>query len=253
MKSIILNQEEIKSVLDGRKSQKRIVIKPQPPMIDDFVQSTNENGIVTIAGFGKGIYTEAGNDYFREDYKPKYQVGDVLWVKEAWRIGAWDHNIQSIAVDYKADNFIRKEWLHIENDKAFEKYWIQSTDDAGHAGLKLNADGEYEWEPGKSPTKWRPSIHMPREAARLFLEVTDRRVERLQDIKDIDIKAEGIVLAIGDYEFDYEFSEEVARLMEFQILWDSTIKKQDLYRYGYNANPWVINYEFKRTENPKGD
>lgn len=76
--------------------------------------------------------------------------------------------------------------------------------------------------------KWRPSIHMPREAARLFLRVTDVRVERLQDMTDDDVRREGIENP-GD----------------FIRLWDSTIKSHR-DRYGWNANPWVWAYTFER-------
>ncbi len=85
-------------------------------------------------------------------------------------------------------------------------------------------------KPGmKHPGKWNPSIHMPREAARIFLRVTDVRVERLQEIDDDGIVSEG--LAIGD---------------PFDELWDSTIKKADRALYGWDANPWVWVIEFER-------
>lgn len=77
--------------------------------------------------------------------------------------------------------------------------------------------------------KWRPSIHMPREAARIFLRVTDLRVERVQDIDDDGVVAEG--LNIGD---------------PFDELWNSTIKPADRDLYGWDANPWVWVIEFER-------
>lgn len=77
---------------------------------------------------------------------------------------------------------------------------------------------------------------MPKEAARLFLRVTGVRVERLQDIDDDGVVAEG--LKIGD---------------DFDVLWDSTIKKDDLPLYGWDANPWVWVIEFERREKPEGD
>lgn len=85
-------------------------------------------------------------------------------------------------------------------------------------------------KPGmKNPGKWRPSIHMPREAARIFLRVTKVRVERLQDIDDNGVASEG--LEIG---------------APFDELWDSTIKKADRALYGWEANPWVWVIEFER-------
>ena len=83
---------------------------------------------------------------------------------------------------------------------------------------------------GSSPD-WRPSIHMPKEAARIFLKVKKVRVERLQDIDDDGVVSEG--LKIGD---------------PFDELWDSTIKKADIDRYGWKTNPWVWVIEFERCE-----
>lgn len=88
-------------------------------------------------------------------------------------------------------------------------------------------------------TKWKPSIYMPKEAARIWLKVTDVRVERLQDMTDDDAEAEGC--------FDY-----TSTALGFFDVWDSTIKKSDLDRYGWNANPWVWVIEFERCEKPEG-
>lgn len=102
-------------------------------------------------------------------------------------------------------------------------------------------------------TKWHPSIHMPKEAARIWLKVTDVRVERLQDITLDGCHREGINIetsAVTDGETlnrNHDFSLE-----KFEILWDSTVKKSDLDRYGWNANPWVWVIEFERCEKPEG-
>ena len=89
--------------------------------------------------------------------------------------------------------------------------------------------------------RWRPSIHMPKEAARLFLRVTDVRVERLQDISHEGIEKEGIVTkeTIGNPNRTNPF-------FKFRNLWDSTIKPADLPIYGWDANPWVWVIEFER-------
>jgi hypothetical protein len=87
-------------------------------------------------------------------------------------------------------------------------------------------------------TKWHPSIHMPKGAARIWLKVTDVRVERLQDMTDDDAEAEGC--------FDY-----TSTALGFPDVWDSTIKKSDLDSYGWNANPWVFVIEFERCEKPQ--
>ena len=82
--------------------------------------------------------------------------------------------------------------------------------------------------------KWRPSIHMPKKAVRIWLKVTDVKVERLQDIDDDGIVSEG--LEIG---------------CDFENIWNATVKKPDLPRYGWDANPWVWVIEFERCKKPK--
>lgn len=92
-------------------------------------------------------------------------------------------------------------------------------------------------------TKWKPSIHMPKEAARIWLKVTDVKVERLQEISGEDLTKEGIDLFRSNYvrvAFD-----------EFKNIWNFTIKKSDIDRYGWDANPWVWVIEFERCEKPK--
>lgn len=94
------------------------------------------------------------------------------------------------------------------------------------------------------PIKWHPSIHMPKEATRIWLEVTDVRVERLQEMWASDVPKEGI------YFNKPTTADEM--LMAFAKLWNSTIKKSDLDSYGWNANPWVWVIEFERCEKPEG-
>lgn len=98
--------------------------------------------------------------------------------------------------------------------------------------------------------KWRPSIHMPKEAVRIWLKVTDVRVERLQDITDEQAKAEGANWKNGK---NVGFEEKMRRtaVERFAEIWDSTIKKADLDRYGWDANPWVWVIEFERCEKPE--
>lgn len=95
-------------------------------------------------------------------------------------------------------------------------------------------------------TKWKPSIHMPKEAARIWLKVTDVRVERLQDMTSEQISREGV-----EVEYPHVLNGEEKRYA-FSRLWDSTIKKSDLDRYGWNASPWVWVIEFERCEKPEG-
>lgn len=98
-------------------------------------------------------------------------------------------------------------------------------------------------------TKWKPSIHMPKEAARIWLKVTDVRVERLQEITRLSVQKEGIEVDPKECAGKFDFITELFLL--FQELWDSTIKKSDLDYYGWDANPYVWVIEFERCEKPK--
>ena len=95
-------------------------------------------------------------------------------------------------------------------------------------------------------TKWKPSIRMPKGAARIWLRVTDVRVERLQDIDGKGCVKEGI----EEEHLKYVGDEFVKGM--FHDLWDSTVKKSDIDRYGWDANPWVWVIEFERCEKPEG-
>lgn len=87
---------------------------------------------------------------------------------------------------------------------------------------------------------------MPKEAARIWLKVTDVRVERLQDITSEQISREGV-----EVEYPHVLNGEEKRYA-FSTLWTSTIKKSDLDRYGWDASPWVWVIEFERCEKPEG-
>lgn len=93
---------------------------------------------------------------------------------------------------------------------------------------------------------WRPSIHMPKAAARIFLKVTDVRVERLRDITWQQAADQGCYGSTSD-EPDPLFHLPTLR-GEFSKLWDSTVKKKDMDKYGWNANPWVWVIEFEKVE-----
>ena len=134
-----------------------------------------------------------------------------------------------------ADGVIPKKWVGCSN--IIETYQYRPGDilyvrETWARGSMEGGAEQYFYKAGYSksyPISWRPSIHMPREAARIFLRVTDVRVERLQDIDDDGVVAEG--LEIG---------------APFEELWDSTIKKADRALYGWDTNPWVWVIEFER-------
>lgn len=145
--------------------------------------------------------------------KCKYKKDNILWVRETW---SKDANRYLYRADYS------------EN----ERFYMN--------GREI-------------PMRWYPSIHMPKEAARIFLRVKHVWVEHLQDISVENCVAEGIW---DDYkassEKHHENLKQVAYPKAFSELWDSTIKKDDLLAYGWNANPWVWVIEFERCEKPEG-
>lgn len=114
----------------------------------------------------------------------------------------------------------------------------------GHTIYYYKADGELR--PKGWRGTWHPSIHMPKEAARIWLKVTDVRVERLQEITSEQIGREGV-----EVEYPHVLNGEEKRYA-FSTLWNNTIKKSDINRYGWDANPWVWVIEFERCEKPEG-
>ena len=105
-------------------------------------------------------------------------------------------------------------------------------------------------------TKWKPSIYMPKEAARIWLKVTDVRVERLQEITDEQAKREGIQYDECPTGFTWKQETDMHNcyttpIGAMQALWNSTIRKSDIDRYGWDANPWVWVIEFERCEKPE--
>lgn len=105
--------------------------------------------------------------------------------------------------------------------------------------------GRYFYKASESGNfKWKPSIHMPKEAARIWLKATDVRVERLQDITEVQAQAEGCNSGL--------LTGACTARGQFEDLWNSTIKKSDLDRYGWDASPWVWVIEFERCEKSEG-
>lgn len=113
--------------------------------------------------------------------------------------------------------YVRETWCKGSLDYGEEKYYYKADNPAFHC-------------------QWYPSIHMPKAAARIWLKVKEVRVERLQDIDDAGVVAEG--LQIGD---------------PYDELWNSTINKKDFPLYGWDANPWVWVIEFERCGKPESE
>lgn len=211
---ILFNTDMVRAILDGRKTVTRRLIKfPVNKFTDEVTKAAN----VSLAELKeeKAIFHE--EPFYSFYVKPPYQPGDYIYVRETFS--------------------------EIKNaDGSHKKYVYRATDTFpfGEKGYIMKF-------------KWHPSIHMPKEAARIWLKVLSVRVERLQECgKDwcLEIEKEGVVspqdpiLYINDDKFHDALREE------FKNLWNSTIKKSDLVRYGWDANPWVWVVEFERCEKP---
>ena len=105
--------------------------------------------------------------------------GDRFWVQEEWRVGTWSEDEGCIAVDYRADNSCRKEWIAVEDEELFTDLWQESSDDAWKV---FGEQDRYEWQTGQSPCRWRPAESMPREFSRIAGEIVDIRVERAENM-----------------------------------------------------------------------
>ena len=198
-------------MVNGRKACTRRLVKPQPKskLCYTFAGSDSDTWgypnrtAHEIWGEEFKLPNDITEEELSKRWNPPYHTDDILYVRETW-----------CGLPVNEAGHMR-----------------------GHTIYYYKADGELR--PKGWRGTWHPSIHMPKEAARIWLKVTDVRVERLQDMTDDDAEAEGC--------FDY-----TSTALGFFDVWDSTIKKSDLDRYGWNANPWVWVIEFERCEKPEG-
>ena len=136
-------------------------------------------------------------------------------------------------------------------DLCYQEWFVSQCE--GEDDLILKAHMIHEGI-GIEDVKWKPSIHMPKEAARIFLKVKSVRVERLQDITPKEIEREGLKNPCEECYAKRETCEDCICRDEYvdkviwSELWNSTIKKADLDKYGWDANPWVWVIEFERVE-----
>ena len=208
MKPILFSTPMVQAILDGRKTMTRRVIKGNP-IVD-------EKGHWLCDGVNWGVGLDGKPCVFSFiKWRSKYQVGDVLWVRETWCKGVLDGD----ATKYK-------------------EYWcIRQPKDSKRVFYKADCTEETGYCDSDKLVKWKPSIFMPKEACRIFLRVTNVRVERLQDISHEDIKKEG--LPKGDDSYEYA-------LYWWKTLWNSINGKG-----AWEANPLCFVYEFERVEKPK--
>lgn len=226
IKPILFNTEMVRAILDGRKTCTRRLVKPQPdekhtfPL--GFVTDSTEKKEVGCFGFAANEYG-GSIQYVKPPYR--YAPGDILYVREtfAW-CPCWDCGFDTIP------DGCRNPVIYDSKKREHGCYMYRASCE----------DNEYP-----SADTWHPSIHMPKEAARIWLKVTDVRVERLQDITSEQIGREGV-----EVEYPHVLNGEEKRYA-FSTLWNSTIKKSDLDRYGWDASPWVWVIEFERCEKPE--
>ncbi|MGI0106714.1 hypothetical protein [Salinimicrobium sp. WS361] len=182
----------------------------------DHTKEKNPNPIAVEFGFHHNDFPEGDIAYMKAKVKP----GDILWVRETWVPTRFDYM-----------DMLKRGITHF---------------------IKYKADNDFDPKKELVGRPWKPSIHMPKAACRIFLEVTNVRVERLQDISEVDAIAEGLErhsTAFKNYMVDlkdefpiYNFHDPVN---SFNSLWQSINGKDS-----WKSNPWVWVYDFKRTEKP---
>ena len=215
---ILFNTEMVLAIPDGRKTVTRRLIKPQQLigiLPDKPKNGTPEEFLKEKKHMFKPYCDMTDAELIKTSYNPPYQLGDILYVRETW---------SPVFV-------VPRRYLY-------------------KVGCK---------EAENMPIKWHPSIHMPKKAARIWLNVKDVRVERLQEITEEQAYDEGTdPWDDACYEnngwhptlSDPDSGGNPNIIDGFRKLWDSTIKKSDLDRYGWDANPWVWAIEFERCEKP---
>lgn len=222
MKPILFNTEMVRAILDGRKSCTRRIVKPQQlvGLLPDKCKSGVPEEFLKEKKFMFKPYCDMTDiELINTAYKAPYQPGDILYVRETWQYL------------YELDG----------NEQVIEdtgKYYYAATDTIPFNTYVDENGVRHDHAP------WRPSIHMPKEAARIWLKVTDVRVERLQEITTNQIEQEGV-----ETEYPHVLNGEEKKYA-FQNLWNSTIKKSDLDFYGWDANPYVWVIEFERCKKP---
>ncbi|HCI6306017.1 morphogenetic protein [Klebsiella pneumoniae] len=214
-RGMIFNGEMTRAILDGRKTQTRRPVKF--PVHD-------KNLGCELAGNELAGELSAGNYLNSAFGKP----GDRIWVRETWQ-AIHDYCDENGHVDER--RYARSIPRHRGN------YWHPVYEEAW--GNESREDREFPW---------RPSIHMPRWASRILLEITDVRVERLNTISEKDATAEGVPPAgslLPDYPgtFLTPKGDFATAKVAFQRLWESIYGEES-----WNANGWVWVIEFKRVE-----
>lgn len=210
---IIFNTEMVLAILEGRKTQTRRIIKPQP----DLHKRRHRYAYVVNDGvleYGRAPWRKTDPNNFLVEKKlrcPYGQTGDRLWVRETW--------------------------------KPTGIFWDKRPSDT-RCGARFAYKADYERLKRDALIKWRTPIHMPRWASRITLEIRNIKVERLQDITEEDARAEGV--STNPYYMADGSPDEAMSIPakgNFMMLWDSINAKRG---FGWDLNPWVWVLDFKR-------
>lgn len=228
---MIFNGEMVRAILGGRKTQTRRIMKNQPA--GDYPDTP---ALIRSVGGGFQWYGHYGESSIFNC--PFGAVGDRIWVRETW--GVVSHELDE-------DGRIQQ-WSPDRPATAIHEMPFGNGYYTGHAIYA--ADGEFTWgdddgyEDGRSC--WKPSIHMPRAACRILLEVTGVRVERLNSISQEDAQAEGMELTgwRPTYSDPDSGGEVWTPYDNFAQLWESIYGEES-----WKANPWVWVIEFKVVPN----
>ncbi|EQA5356141.1 hypothetical protein [Serratia marcescens] len=238
---VIFNGEMVRAIIDGRKTQTRRIMAVQP--------ESNQFGLLRItdstkrSDIGKYHWAESNATGTHQRSAlfscPFGQVGDRLWVRETFAVLG---NEDGCPIDWDG-NLIKG-----DEKQAARIYKASCWQEPGNYGLWSIPDRDTQYE-----GTWRPSIHMPRWASRILLEITAVRVERLSDISVDDAKAEGVRalennFGNGPAYCDYllpnldDTAEWYNRASDsFKSLWKSIYGAES-----WRANPWVWVIEFRR-------
>ncbi|WP_368627807.1 hypothetical protein [Klebsiella pneumoniae] len=218
-RGMIFNADMVRAILDGRKTQTRRIMKLQPKPSksrpgDFWFSSKKLESMVHVSDLAPGNSPIADYHLFIQEHCcPFGAVGDRIWVRETWaEAGASAPDLKLYRANYPE---------HVPSI--------------------------YENVPPAEEIRWTPSIHMPRTASRILLEITGVRVERLNAISEEDARAEGIIdggcLNCGEPEPCGCANPEPDATDAFAYLWQSIYGQEN-----WNANPWVWVIEFKRIE-----
>ena len=230
IKPILFNTEMVRAILDGRKTQTRRVIRPQPRGALCYC----------IGGWKPGRW-----HYMDPSSAKNWDVPETLVLPKA---SAFDEErLRTWAAPINADDllYVRETWCRLfysdpdgytHYDQVMYYYLADGIPD-----IELRDDDGRTLDDQR--IRWHPSIHMPKEAARIWLLVKKVRVEPLKVITNEDAKAEGVECATDN-------SGQMHRY-KFRQLWDSTLNADGVKKYGWETNPWVWVIEFERADPPK--